>query len=227
MNESTIRVVGTGSIHVVPDVTRLEISIDRVLKNYDEAYACAKENSSWMVKILEYNHLSGKLAKTIRMDISEHRENIYEEGNYVGSKKEGYDLTQRIKVDLGMDNVMVNNIVKGVGKFIPGAQISIGYTQRDPRPTQLKMLERAVKDAHDKAEIMAKAAGCELGEVKEIEYGEMEVRIYSEARAIHTAEEAKASTVNSLDITPDDLAVSDNVNVVWWLKMGKNEKPPL
>jgi hypothetical protein len=152
------------------------------------------------------------------MDISEHSESIYKSGHYVGAKKEGYDLNQRIKVDLGMDNVLVNNIVKGVGKFIQGAQISIGYTQRDPRPTQLKMLERAVKDAHDKAEIMAKAAGCELGEVKEIEYGEMEVHIYSEARAIHNAEEAKASTVNSLDITPDDLAVSDNVNVVWWLK---------
>lgn len=218
MSESTIKVVGTGRIHVVPDVTRLEISIDRVLQNYDEAYACAKENSSWMVKILEYNKLPGTLAKTIRMDISEHSEGIYKGGHYVGSKKEGYDLNQRIKVDLGMDNVLVNNIVKGVGKFIQGAQISIGYTQRDPRPTQLKMLERAVKDAHDKAEIMAKAAGCELGEVKEIEYGEMEVRIYSEARAIHNAEEAKASTVNSLDITPDDLAVSDNVNVVWWLK---------
>ena len=217
MSESTIKVVGTGRIHVVPDVTRLEIGIDRVLKNYDEAYACAKENSAWMVKILEYNHLSGKLAKTIRMDISEHRESIYEEGNYVGSKKEGYNLVQRIKVDLGMDNVLVNNIVRGVGKFIANAQINIGYTQKDPRPTQLKMLERAVTDARDKAEIMAKAAGRELGEVKEIEYGELEVHIYSQAREIRCADEAKASTVDSLDITPDDLVVSDNVNVVWGL----------
>lgn len=217
MSESIIKVVGTGSIHVVPDVTRLEIRIDRVLKNYDEAYACAKENSSWMAKILEYNNLSGKLAKTIRMDISEHNESIYKGGNYVGSKKDGYNLDQRIKVDLGMDNVMVNNIVKGVGKFIQGAQINIGYTQKDPRPTQLKMLERAVTDARDKAQIMAKAAGRELGEVKEIEYGEMEVHIYSQARDI-CCEEASHCTPESLDITPDDLVVSDNVNVVWGLK---------
>lgn len=217
MSESIIKVVGTGSIHVVPDVTRLEIRIDRVLKNYDEAYACAKENSSWMVKILEYNNLTGKLAKTIRMDISEHNESIYKGGNYVGLKKDGYNLDQRIKVDLGMDNVMVNNIVKGVGKFIQGAQINIGYTQKDPRPTQLKMLERAVTDARDKAQIMAKAAGRELGEVKEIEYGEMEVHIYSQARDI-CCEEASHCTPESLDITPDDLVVSDNVNVVWGLK---------
>ena len=216
--ESTIKVVGTGSIHVVPDVTRLEISINRVFKTYEDAYASAKENSTWMVKILEYNHQSGKLAKTIRMDISEHSENIYKNGSYVGSKKDGYDLEQRIKIDLGMDTVLVNNIIKGVGKFIPGAQISVGYTLKDPRPTQLKMLERAVTDARVKATIMAKAVGRELGEVKEIEYGVMDVHIYSEARSIHSNEEASASTPNGLDITPDDLAVSDNVNVVWFLK---------
>ena len=136
----------------------------------------------------------------------------------MGSKKEGYDLDQRIKIDLEMDNVLVNNIVRGVGKFIPNAQINIGYTQKDPRPTQLKMLERAVTDAREKAEIMAKAVGCELGEVKEIEYGEMEVHIYSQAREIHCAKEAVASTPNSLDITPDDFVVSDNVHVVWRLK---------
>ena len=218
MKDALINVVGTGSIHVVPDVTRLEIRIDRLLKDYEEAYACAKENSSWMVKILEYNKLPGKLAKTIRMDISEHSEGIYKGGKYVGSKKEGYDLDQRIKVNLGMDNVLVNNIVRGIGKFIPNAQINIGYTQKDPRPTQLKMLERAVTDARDEAEIMAKAVGRELGDVKEIEYGEMEIHIYSQAREIHCAKEAVASTPNSLDITPDDLVVSDNVHVVWWLK---------
>lgn len=217
MSESTIKVVGTGSIHVVPDVTRLEISIDRVLKSYDEAYECAKENSAWMVKILEYNKMSGKLAKTIRMDISEHQMNIYQGGKYAGTKKDGYELDQKIKIDLGMDNNLINNIVRGVGKFIKEAQINIGYTQQDPRPTQLKMLERAVKDAHDKAQIMAKAAGRELGEVKSIEYGEMEISIYSQARNI-CCEEASHCTPESLDITPDDLVVSDNVHVEWELK---------
>ena len=161
--------------------------------------------------------MSGKLAKTIRMDISEHQMNIYQGGKYAGTKKDGYELDQKIKIDLGMDNNLINNIVRGVGKFIKEAQINIGYTQQDPRPTQLKMLERAVKDAHDKAQIMAKAAGRELGEVKSIEYGEMEISIYSQARNI-CCEEASHCTPESHDITPDDLVVSDNVHVEWELK---------
>ena len=30
----------------------------------------------------------------------------------------------------------VNNIVRGIGKFIPSAQINIGYTLQDERPSR-------------------------------------------------------------------------------------------
>ena len=66
-------------------------------------------------------------------------------------------LGQVIKVDLPIDNVLVNNIVRGIGKFIPSAQINIGYTLQDERPSQMKMLARAVSDAKYKATIMAQA----------------------------------------------------------------------
>ena len=214
-----ISVTGRGNIHVVPDVTRLEISVESVFKTYEEAYEQAKNNSSWMVQILEYNHLSGKLAKTIRFDISDHLVNEYDDDeHYIGKIKAGFDLTQRFKVDLGMDTVLLNKVVRGVGKFIKGAQISIGYTVRDPRPSHLKMIERAVKDAQDKAEIMAKAAGCTLGTVVSIDYHRQDIHVYSEARNIHSNQEAMACSASSLDIAPDDLIMGDEVNVTWELK---------
>ena len=61
--ENKIHVTGKGSVHVVPDVTRLTISVDRVYKTYEEAYLKAKKNSKWICDILEYNHKSGKMAK--------------------------------------------------------------------------------------------------------------------------------------------------------------------
>ncbi|MBR1549751.1 MAG: SIMPL domain-containing protein [Bacteroidales bacterium] len=221
MNESTIQVTGTGSIHVVPDVTRLTVSIKRHFASYKLSFESAKENSAWFVKILEYNHQPGQLAKTVWFDISDHQTPQYDEdGNYLGSVADGYDLNQRVQIDFGIDNVLVNNVVRGIGKFIVGAQINIGYTVRDPRPIQLKMLERAVKDAKEKATIMATAAGRELGNVTNIEYGELHdsLSVYSQARNIHDNAEASASTASSLDITPEDLVMSDKVNVSWSLK---------
>ncbi len=133
--ENTITVTGRGSIHVVPDVTRLEVAIRGIFPSYNDAYAKAKENSAWMVKVLEYNKLNGKLAKTKELDISEHYVTKYDKyGKNVGSEKDGYALRQEIKVDLEMDNVLLNKIIRGVGKFIEGAQINIGYTVKGKHP---------------------------------------------------------------------------------------------
>lgn len=220
----TISVTGRGNIHVVPDVTRLEISVESVFKTYEDAYEQAKSNSSWMVQILEYNKLNGKLAKTTRFDISDHLVKDYDDdGHYIGMIKEGFELTQRFKVDLGMNTVLLNKIVRGVGKFIKDAQINIGYTIQDPRPHHLKMIERAVKDAHDKAVIMAKAAGCTLGAVVSIDYHRQDIHVYSQARNIHSNKEAMSCSPSSLDIAPDDLVMGDDVSVTWELKGNSND----
>lgn len=108
--------------------------------------------------------------------------------------KNGFDLCQRIKIVIPIDNVLVNNIVRGIGKFIPNAQVQIGFTFQDSRPSQLKTLKRAGSDAKEKAEIMAEAAGAKLGKVLEIYYNFSHIETCSQARNIHSNEEAKEST---------------------------------
>lgn len=215
----TITVEGRGCVHVVPDVTRLDIKVKGLFKNYKEAYERAQQNSSMLVQVLEYNHLSGKMAKTIRLDISDHLVGEYDENDhYIGQTKDGVELDQTFKIDLDMDTVLLNKIVRGVGKFIENAQISIGYTVKDTKPFQMKILERAVKDALEKANMMAKAAECVLGAVNDISYQHQELHIYSEARSIHSSKEALVCPTSSLDITPDDLSVNDCVCITWQLK---------
>lgn len=114
MEEATITLQGKGAIHVVPDVTRLEVKIDQWFADYGKAYEQARENSAWMVKILEYNKKTEKLAKTVRLDIGDYTENEYDDdGNFIRTVKKGYTLDQRIKIDLPIDNHLVNCIVRG------------------------------------------------------------------------------------------------------------------
>ena len=91
-NNGTISVQGRGSIHVIPDVTRLEVMVESVFIDYESAYKQARENAQWMGQILEYNHLNKKLAKTIHFDISDHLVDEYDENDhYVGKIKDGFD----------------------------------------------------------------------------------------------------------------------------------------
>lgn len=218
IENAKISVQGIGSIHVVPDVTRLEVTISQWFSDYGKAFAQAKENLSCMVKILEYNNKPEKLAKTVKFNIEDYTENEYDDDDhYIGKKKNGIMLEQRIKIDLPIDNYLVNCIVRGIGKFILSAQINIGYTLQDERTSQLKMLASAVADAKDKAKIMAEAGGCTLGKIVSIDYRFQNIHIASQARYIHSNSEAKASTPGSLDITPDDLVISDTVDVTFEL----------
>ena len=87
--ERTITVTGRGAIHVVPDVTRLEVYISGRFETYQAAYDQAKENFAQMVKILEYNNKSGSLAKTIQMDISDFEKSITDKyGHHI--RRPGY-----------------------------------------------------------------------------------------------------------------------------------------
>lgn len=216
METSKISVQGNGRVHIVPDVTRLQVIVEQWFVDYKKAYEQAKENASWMVKILEYNQKSGKLAKTIRFNIEDHTENEYDKNdNYIGKIKNGFMLEQTFKIDLPIDNQLVNNIVRGVGKFIPGAQIRILYAIENERPVLLKAISRAVKDAKEKAQIMAEAGGCTLGKLLLIKYHDGWGDFASQARYIHSNSEASSMSASSLEITPDDFSFSKEVDVEW------------
>lgn len=225
MNKKLITVTGKGAIHVVPDVTRVELTLQSIHDTYEDAYAQAKSNTERLSQIMKEVALDVTLPKTIRLDIDKRTQNEYDKfGNFKSKKFIGFELDHKVRIDLGMDNVLLNNIIKRIGKMLKQAEISIGYTVRDPRPSQLKMLERAVKDAKEKASIMAKACDCKLGLVKEINYSVQELHVYSQARMIHGADEALCCNEESLDITPEDLAVSDDVTVVWYLSNNTKEQ---
>lgn len=218
MNEKLITVTGKGCIHATPDITRLILTLKSLHDTYDDAYAQASDNSAKLNVIMKEASLPTLLPKTILFDIEKKTQREYDKyGNYKSDKFIGFELNHKVKIDLNMDTMLLNKVVTSIGKYLKQAEINIEYIVKDPQPFQLKMLERAIKDAKEKASIMAKACGCKLGPVKDINYSVQEIHIYSQARFIHCAEEAIGCNMESLDITPDDLTASDEVTVKWQL----------
>ncbi len=216
--EKLITVTGRGNIHILPDVTRVEVTINSIFRSYDTAYQMAEANLKDIGEVMKKCGLSTQLPKTVQFAIDKHYHNVYDKGHYTGEQEfDGYNLTQVVRINLGMDNALLTKVVRGLGENLTDVEIEIGYTVQDPRPHQLKMLERAVKDATEKAKIMASAAGCTLGLVKSIDYSEHEIHIYSQARHIAEPCLAAGCSESSLDITPEDLVGGEDVTVTWYL----------
>lgn len=220
MDERIIIVTGCGTIHVVPDITRIELSLVSLHDSYDAAYAQAKADADRLQNIMKAVELNTDIPKTMSFDIEKKTRSEYDKNeHYKGKIFLGFELNHKIKIDLGMDTVLLNNVIKLIGKKIKQAEIKIGYTIKDPQASQLLLLERAVNDAKEKATIMAQASGCALGPVKKINSSFSEMHVLSEVhvRDIHDADEAMSCSPTSLDIKPDNMKLSDEVEVVWYL----------
>lgn len=186
--EKIITVTGKGNIHVVPDVIRIDLLLVSLHDTYQDAYAQGKDNTEKLTAIMKELGLPKTLPKTIRFDIEKQTQTEYDKyHNYKGEKFLGFQLDHRVKIDISMDTVLLNSIVKLIGRELKQAEINIGYTVKDQRSAELKMLQRAVKDAKEKASIMAETCGCKLGPVKSMDYSEQEIHIYSQARQIRSS----------------------------------------
>lgn len=218
MELGTISVTGKGGVHIPPDVTRLLLTLTTIHDSYDEAYQQAADNSSVLAQIMADCNLDTHLPKTQNFDIDKKVERIYDQHhNYVEDKFIGFVLNQTIKIDLGMDAAILNRVVRLIGKRLRQAELSIGHTVKDQRPYIKKMMSRATRDALEKAQLIVEALGEKLGPVKNVDYAEHEITIYSQCRQMRDAQECECATEASLDVTPDDLAFNDSVTVTWFL----------
>lgn len=216
--ESVITVTGNGGVHIVPDVTRVQLSLVSLHDTYKEAYAQGREDSETLSKVMQAVGLDTSVPKTIRFDITKKIRHKYDNSNHIiGEEFLGYELDHEVKIDLGMDTILLNKMIQHIGASLKQVEISIGYTVKDTRAAQLKIVERATADAREKAEIMTKVCGCKLGMVKSINYAVEELTIYTQARTLCCAEEATCCDEQSLDIHPDDFTAGDTVTVVWYL----------
>lgn len=217
--ERVITVVGKGEITLRPDQTRLTLEVRSDHTTYAEAYQVAELNLSELTTIMSACGLESTLPKTTYFNIAHRTRPQYDEHrNYLGEEQVGYRLEQNIRIDLGMDNQLLTQLIRSIGKQMKDVEISIAFTTSDPRAAQNEMLARAVQDARTKAELMAKAAGCKLGKVKTIDYSEQPIHLYTQARKLAASNDMMACTAESLNINADDVKATEQVSVVWYIR---------
>lgn len=69
MEDKLITVSGKGSIHVEPDVVRLDLSLVSIHTTYEDAYAEAKSNADRLSRVMKEIGLPVTLPKTISLNI--------------------------------------------------------------------------------------------------------------------------------------------------------------
>lgn len=82
-----------------------------------------------------------------------------------------------------------------------------------------EVLKRAVENSKEKSEILATAAGVNLGEIQSIDYSWGEIDIRTSPVDMFEAKRTLALEPSyDIDIEPDDIDVADTVTILWEIK---------
>jgi uncharacterized protein YggE len=166
-----ITVSGEGEIKAVPDEAILSAGVVSQAATAEEALAANRRAMNDVFATLKQQGILDRAIRTSEFNVSP---------QYEAERKDGapphivaYRVSNSVSVavdDLSKLGSAIDALVASGANSMGG----ISFTIRDPKPLLGQARDAAVKDAMDRAETYAKAAGLTLGHVVQINEGGME-----------------------------------------------------
>lgn len=199
---------GTGAAAGRPDTVEIAIKFFDLNMNCAEALGSVKSRVSAFREKLDTLGLAKDELKTDDMSVEQ-------QYDYQDSKKifKGYLCRCSMNIDIPMENALLNDVLNEIAAFEKNATFSVGFTVKDKDSLAREALSAAVRDAVDKAELTAAAAGVKLGEIQEIcpaDFIRTEPRRNAEAVTF-----AMRASVPQPEYVPGDIKVNARVRIVW------------
>lgn len=219
--ERTIKVSGTGNVKLKPDKTIISMSFSNVLPSYDQTLKASARDIKIVKEAFEKAGIEKASLKTKYFNVDTHYESYRDENNNYKSRFDGFEYSQSLIYEFGIDNVLLGKILYQLSLLPVHPEFRIAYGIKDANKAKNELLSNAVKDAKEKAKIIAHAANLTLDEIITIDYSWVNVefisRDYDICGPAGGCEKGRPASID-IDIEPDDIEKSDDVSVVFKVK---------
>ena len=213
--QKIIRVMGTGNVKVAPDTTRLTFEVDSLHDTYEDAYNEASMGNGEMKSFLESFEIGKDALKTTNFSITKETEWSRKEDKRVFV---GFKLSQSLYLDLPIDSVLISRVIATLGDAWPELEVNILFIKKNAHDAKLQILESAVKDAREKAEVIAATLGHKLGGFVSADYSKRSVDINFRTEENLRLRCEDCAEEKGIDFTPDDIEAGDTIETVWYLE---------
>ena len=215
----TVRVTGKGRIRIAPDVTRIFLTLSDRCPLYQKALEDSAKNTALLRGILTEQGFGPEDLKTVDFSVDPEYEGYQVKGVYK-QRLAGYRYRHEMKIEFASDTARLGRILTALSGCPANPELSIAYAVRDPEKAKNELLSRAVRDAREKARVLAEAAGLTLGEILTVDYSWGEIEFERRPVRMELMNDADADFLTKkesveMDVTPDDLETTDTVTVVW------------
>lgn len=214
MRNRTLTVKGVGQASLPPDYIEIPLYLETRDEQYDQAIELANRKLEELRTCLESVGFTKEDLKTTSFNVDTDYEQVKdEEGNYVRVFR-GYVVRHRLKFGFDFDNERLGEVIQVISDCPAHPEFSIQYQLKNESELKSLILQDAVKNATEQANVLALAAGVTLGPIEAIEYDWMNVTY--QPRQLMLSESTDYSMA-MMDLQPEDIRDTDYVTVVWEL----------
>lgn len=201
---ATLKVIGSASVSVQPDSAQVSVGVETQAETMEEASA---QNAETVRKVID----ALKNVGVADADIATNYYSVNTDYDYETRALRGYRVSNTLNVIL-RDTASIGATLDVATAAGANSVYGVTFLSSKQSEAQDAALEKAIADAMRKAELMAKAAGHEVGELVSISEGsDSYVGVYTNFKG-----EAAMDTSNV--ILPDNLSISAAVTLVYQLK---------
>lgn len=218
MENRTITVKGLGRERMAPDQTVIAITLKASDKDYSTVSSLGAEQTAELKEALEGNGFEKGCLKTSSFVIDTEYENCQTEKGDWERRFKGYCCRQSLSLKFDMDNAVLNNAVKIITSCKKSAPtFNIEFTVKDREQYTDLLLQRAVKDAKHKAEVIAAAAGVKLGALLDISYNPEGVTVFASNTLVYCDKYRGASEAENagIEAEAEDIESQLDIKAVW------------
>jgi uncharacterized protein YggE len=209
---ATINVKGISSVKLQPDEGILNLSTSFIGLDVNLALQGLDKKTKELMKQVIAAGLDEKEAKTINFQLNK---NIVYRKN--SSKDSGFVASHGLQVKFKYSKESLAKILNTFSQSKADYNLHFNFVISDSlkKQTEAFLMKLAVKDASNKANILAKEAGVSVKSIKSIEYGIIgQVPYYPMAKTRSMMAES-SNDMGLEGFTPNDIELNDEVLIVW------------
>ena len=216
----TITVRRTGKISAKPDRISVSLTVEAKDPDYAAAMEKADRDADAISEAVLGAGIDGDALRMENFNVRADYESVHDEHGNWKNVFAGYAVTRTYVLLFPLDAAVLSALLGGIGASEASPQLSVSFVLSDPEGAKRDALEGAVRDAREKAELLARASGCELGTLLSVEYSVAHRDAVSATTfgADEAAMPRMAKNAFRMNAAPQDVEIADNAVFTWEIR---------
>lgn len=219
--QRTITVKGTGKLTAKPDYIVLSMTLEARAEEYSNAVELSATQLGELSDSLGSAGFEKASLKTTDFNVRTDYQHVPDENGSYYNKFNGFVCGHQLKLEFDFETTRLAQALNAITSCIANPQLNVSFTVKDPDAISATLLKSAAANAREKADILCDASGVTLGQLITIDYNQRELDAISRTgyslgeNRLRSAAPMKAK---AMDMSPDDIDISDTATFVWEIK---------